>query len=59
MDSRPNQNRRIALPVAGDDEATKAIVLKLVDELRFVSTGNSKGLFRRRRQAALTLKGLD
>jgi predicted dinucleotide-binding enzyme len=26
---------RIALPVAGDDEATKAVVLKLVDELGF------------------------
>ena len=27
--------RRIALPVAGDDKAAKAIVLRLVDELRF------------------------
>jgi predicted dinucleotide-binding enzyme len=26
---------RVALPVAGDDEAAKAIVLKLVDELGF------------------------
>jgi 8-hydroxy-5-deazaflavin:NADPH oxidoreductase len=33
---RPKGSRgRIALPVAGDDKAAKAIVLKLVDELGF------------------------
>ena len=30
-----NAPGRIALPVAGDDEATKAVVLKLIDELGF------------------------
>ena len=31
----PDSRRRIALPVAGDDERSRAIVLKLVDELGF------------------------
>jgi predicted dinucleotide-binding enzyme len=31
----PGSPRRIALPVAGDDKAAKAVVMKLVDELGF------------------------
>ena len=52
---------RIALPVAGDDEATKAIVLKLVDELGFddVDAGGLDESWRQQPGTPVYTKDLD
>lgn len=52
---------RIALPVAGDDEAAKAVVLRLVDELGFdgVDAGGIESSWRQQPGSPVYTKDLD
>ena len=50
---------RIALPVAGDDKAAKAIVLKLVDELGFVDAGGLDESWRQQPSTPVYIKDFD